>query len=190
MGGVRPDLVHDFQNYTLGVFEQVSGFGLEHEPARSQFGSVDNVSGLLINRHIDNHQALLRQDLSFFQYAPPHIPDAFTVHENPADLHVTIGPHSFFIDTDNLAVFDNLNLIGGDSHLPGQARVEREVAVFPMDRNKILRPGQVDHQLQFFPKSMAGNMDIGNFFVHDVGAPAVQAVDDPGNGFFVARNEF
>jgi len=67
--------------------------------------------------------------------------------------------------------------------------MQDQMAVFPVNRNKILRLCQVDHQLQLFPECMARYMNIRYFFIDDVGTLAVEIVDDLADGLFVSRNE-
>src|SRR5512143_1082847 len=61
--------------------------------------------------------------------------------------------------------------------------------VFAVDRDEMLRPGQLNHLFELVAKSVSGYMDVGNLFVNDVGASPVEIVDDLGYRPLVSGNE-
>ncbi len=62
-------------------------------------------------------------------------------------------------------------------------------AVFAMNRDEKARPDRVEHQLELFLAGMTGDMHLGDLFVDNLGAAAVEMVDQFGDGALVAGDD-
>jgi len=64
-----------------------------------------------------------------------------------------------------------------------------QMAILAVDRHEITRAGELKHRLKLFLTGMAGDMNLGNFLVIDVGAAPIEVIDHIRNRFLVARNK-
>ena len=174
----------------MGIVDQVTGFGFEHESPRDDLRSVHDNTGIFVKCQIDNDQSFLRQHPPLFQNAAAYIAHPFAIDHHPAGVDGVFHPGAVVIKFDHASVFSHQNRLPGDAHLLCQSGMQKQVPVFAVGRNKILGPCHADHQLQLFLKSMPGYMYFRYLLVDDVGAPFVELVDDVGDRFFIAWYEF
>ena len=65
-----------------------------------------------------------------------------------------------------------------------------EMAVLPVDGDEVARPGDVQHQFEFFLVGVSGYVNFRDLLVEDLSATPIKMIDNVGYGFFIAGNEF
>ena len=63
-----------------------------------------------------------------------------------------------------------------------------QMAVFPVNRHKILRPNQRMHQLQFFLTRVPGNVNVRDIRIDDLRSLLQKLIYHIGNRLFISGN--
>ena len=96
-----------------------------------------------------------------------------------------------FVDFQDVSAFDQHHVADRAVHGSGQFGMQLELAVFAVDRDEILRPHQVDDELQFFLAGVSADVHrrVRAVVVDDVRFAAEQVVHHAEDGFFVAGDD-
>ena len=120
---------------------------------------------------------------------------------DPVDQHrsgrdATTGARAVLGELDHAADFGIKDAIVRDASFAAEVAIERHVAVFAVNRHRVLRLEEIDHLPQFVTSGVAGNVHALVLRAVDHGrATAEEIVDGAGHGFFVTgyrsrRNEY
>ena len=119
-----------------------------HEAARNQVGSRDDFAGVLVDRHDDDEDSVLRQHAPVPEHDRADIAHTEAVDEDIAGGYLVPEMRHAIAHLDVVAVIGDDDAVRRDADLLGDFRMQREMTKLAMDRHEELRPHQVQHQLQ------------------------------------------
>src|SRR6187549_767251 len=118
-----------------------------------------------------------------------HVSDAFAVDENAANLDGLDLLSAAGCQFENVAIVEQKTVFLRDADLLGQPTVTHQMTVFAVDRHKVARSSELQHNFQLFLTGVAGNVDFRNLFVMDFGAAAIEMIDQVRDYLLVAGNK-
>ncbi len=78
-----------------------------------------------------------------------HVTNAQPIHHDVSLGHLAVDPSPIRSKFQHGSAFDDKDVLCGDAHVFGHARVVHQVAVLAMDRHKETRADEVEHQFVF-----------------------------------------
>ena len=182
---------------SMAVDDPLDGLGHERvrlvevdEAAGHDLGPADEVAGLLVDGDHDHEHAVVGERAAVAQHDVADL-----AHRQAVDVHVAgrrpgvprraepSAKNSIGLPFSMMKMFS-----GATPSLDRQAAVLDQHPELAVDRDEVLRLGQVEHQLQLFLAGVAGDVRALDGVVVDVGAGLEQVVDRARDVLLVARD--
>ena len=123
--------------------------------------------------------------MSISQDDAAHVPDAQSVHQDPACLHLSGDPAGILRELDHIARGHEQDVLLRHADGLRDLHLGLAVTVLAVHRNRELRPQQGVHQLDLLSAGMAGHMGI---LEQDLGALDGELVDHTVHRLLIARD--
>ena len=157
------------------------------EAAADKIRTGQHLAGGTIHSSRHDDDAILGQVVAVTQDHIAHIAHAVAIHHDGAGGNGVLHGHAVGRQADVLAVLGDINVLLRDiAQVLGRLGVALELLELTVHGQEVLRVRQGQHKLLFFLAGVARNMGVVHVLVDDLGAQSQQAVDDLGNGLFVA----
>ena len=145
--------------------------------------------GAVLGREVDHDHdhPVLGQMLAVAQDHAAHVAHAGSVHKDPSRRDDGPGELAGLGgQLDDLAHVPDHDAGRAHAHLPGQLRMDLQHPLLAVDRDEEPGLDQGVDQLELLLAGVAGDVQTLGLVVDDLSALAVELVDDPGDGLFVA----
>ena len=117
-----------------------------------------------------------------------HVADAKAVHQHAARGHLAHDGQAVLAHLDDLADLRDDDVFRPGAQRLGQLRVLPQLRILAVDGQEILGLDQRVQELDLLLAGVAGDVHLAQLAVDDVGPAAVELVDDPRHGLFIARD--
>ena len=138
-------LVDDLLHLTL---ETLLGDRLNHPT--NLHGGVGQQFTIAAHGGRNGDDTIFGQLLPLFEHVAAHDPNSGGINELDTRGHFAGNANARWVDFDDVTVVDNHHVVGRDAHALGRFRVLHQHAVLAVDGQKILGPGEGQHQLVVF----------------------------------------
>jgi hypothetical protein len=158
--------------------------------AHDHFRLLLHFAGALVDGQHRQHDAVFRQNATILNHQVfDHIDGRAGIDEHAAGGDFVFLAGVAFVQFQNVAVFNDDGVLDG-AGFHGQAGVAHQVAVVAVHRNEVFGANQVDEQALLFLRAVAAdvNQSVGSVVADDVGATAVEVIDDAKDPLFIAGN--
>src|SRR6478735_5296816 len=159
------------------------------EPAGRDLRAARDLAGGRVEHDDAGDEALVAQDAAVLQQRLVRAAHAAAVDVDVAALDDTDDRRLTTDEVDDDAVLGKHDVVLVDAGGDGDLGVGVHVPPLAVDREHVARLDDVVAVEQLAGAGVAGDVHLGVALVHDRGAEAHQAVDDPVDGVLVARDE-
>ena len=176
----------DVARQLAAAFDDVLVLAHVDEAAADDIRAGHQRAAVAVDGHDDDNQAVLAEVLAVAQDHVAHVADAKAIHQHAARGHLAHDGQAVLAHLDDLTDLRDDDVFRPGAQRLGQLRVLPQLRILAVDGQEILRLDQRVQELDLLLAGVAGDVHLAQLAVDDVGPAAVELVDDPRHGLFIA----